>query len=265
MKKVNYHTHNERCKHAYGSVFDYAAHAYKEGFSCIGFSDHAPFPNNPYGFRMDFEELDAYIKDVNLLKQEYENKMDILLGFEIEYLPAYSWYYKKLFQEYHLDYLILGQHFFADEKNREHYVYDAQDTKEFVAYAHSIKDALKTGFFSFIAHPDLMFVHDFPWDDNCEEACDIIIAAAKANHIPIELNANGIRRGLHDTLQGSRYDYPHWRFFEKVARETIPVIINSDCHEPAQLSDYAITKAFELAADWNLTLVDSVPLPVHQS
>ena len=40
VKKVNYHTHTKRCKHAGGSDEEYIESAIKSGFQELGFADH---------------------------------------------------------------------------------------------------------------------------------------------------------------------------------------------------------------------------------
>lgn len=258
MLKTNYHTHNQRCKHAFGTVMDYANAAYAAGFDIIGMSDHAPFEGNPYGLRMDFEELGAYIDEVKEAKKVYAGRMKVLLGLEIEYLPKCEAYYEKLLSKYGMDYLILGQHFFEGDNLREVYVYDLPDTTGYVDYAKSVRNALSRGYFSLVAHPDWIFLHDYGWDDNCERACDIIVDAAVKYNVPLELNANGVRRGLSEFKDGMRYPYPHYRLFEKISKAKIPVMINADCHQPSELDDEAMKRSRELIGEWSLAYKDVI-------
>ncbi len=44
MKKVNYHTHCARCRHAFGTEEDYVEKALEYNLDILGFSDHLPFP-----------------------------------------------------------------------------------------------------------------------------------------------------------------------------------------------------------------------------
>ena len=95
--------------------------------------------------------------------------------------------------------------------------------RDYIDYAESICKGMKSGYFTFIAHPDLIFLNDFPWDDNCEKACDLIIETAKKQDLILEFNANGLRRGLRNFYDGKRYPYPHKRFWEKAASKKIDV------------------------------------------
>lgn len=260
MYKTNYHIHNELCKHAMGTVMDYADKAFECGFDIIGMSDHAPFRGNPYGFRMDFEEFEEYIFQVKEAKRKYEKRMKVLLGLEIEYMAKHRSYYDELREKYNMEYLILGQHFFDDGHGNELYVYDLPDTTGYVDYAKSVEEALGTGLFSMVAHPDLMFVHDFEWDYNCDKACDIIVDAAVKYGVPLELNANGVRKGKSRFVDGDRYPYPHFKLFEKISDAKVPVMINSDCHQLKELDDEAMKMSHELVKEWNLIYQDVLEL-----
>ena len=110
--KSNFHTHTKRCCHAFGVEADYAKVAYDKGLSVLGFSDHAPFKDIDYGYRMQFSELQEYISAVQTERERYSEKMRIMTGLEIEYLPKYCEYYEWLLNEMKLDYLALGEHFF---------------------------------------------------------------------------------------------------------------------------------------------------------
>lgn len=87
----NLHTHTYRCHHACGKDKEYVIKAIQNGYSTIGFSDHAPylFPNGYVSsFRMLPNEAEGYAKSINSLKEKYKGKIDIKLGFELEYYPA---------------------------------------------------------------------------------------------------------------------------------------------------------------------------------
>ena len=80
----NFHTHTFRCHHAEGSDEDYVLQAIKNGYDTIGFSDHAPylFPNGYVSsFRMLPSDAKDYARSVDALKNKYQGKIDIKLGF----------------------------------------------------------------------------------------------------------------------------------------------------------------------------------------
>ena len=59
-KKVNLHTHTAHCRHASGLPEDYCAAALEQNFEILGFSDHAPFPDERcHGSTMCVQELNT--------------------------------------------------------------------------------------------------------------------------------------------------------------------------------------------------------------
>ena len=76
---TNYHTHCERCKHAEGSVENYVQQAIIDGFSVLGMSDHVPYPDFDYGYRMDFAEIGDYIAEVREAQKKYSERVFSLI------------------------------------------------------------------------------------------------------------------------------------------------------------------------------------------
>ena len=114
----NFHTHTFRCHHAEGNDEDYVLQAIKNGYDTIGFSDHAPylFPNGYVSsFRMLPSDAKDYARSVNTLKNKYQGKIDIKLGFELEYYPKLIDDEIEFLKSFNYDYLILGQHYTDNE------------------------------------------------------------------------------------------------------------------------------------------------------
>ena len=97
MKKTNYHTHTKRCMHANGTDADYVKAALDAGLDVLGFSDHGPFPDNRFDFRMPYADLDEYLTCIDALRPTVS--FPILKGLEIEYCPDSLDYYSFLFKE----------------------------------------------------------------------------------------------------------------------------------------------------------------------
>lgn len=260
MKKVNYHTHTNLCRHAEGTERDYVNAALAAGLDVLGFSDHAPFPDDRFDLRMDYAQLEPHLKTLGMLHREFQDRLVILSGLEIEYLPDMTDYYRYLLKKKKLDYLLLGQHCFtaADHTPANAFsITGSAGTSLYVDYARSIKEGLETGFFRVLAHPDVIFINDLDWDENCEKACDIIVEAARNTGCVLELNANGIRRNIRNYRDMIRYPYPHPRFWERISGTDIPVLINSDCHNPDFIWDSCMDRAYRIAREWRLHLVDT--------
>ena len=261
MKKVNYHTHTKLCRHAGGTEEDCVNAALAAHLDVLGFSDHAPYPDDRLDNRMRYEELEGHLSAVASLRDQYQDRLTILTGLEIEYFPEMHDYYQKLREK--LDYLLLGQHYFpAPYPDGERItVYDTRVQRDdLLHYAKSIEEALATGFFPVLAHPDVIFINDIAWDEACEKASDIIIGAAKRYGVLLEVNANGLRRGLRSYSDGERYPYPHPAFWKRAAAAGVTAIVGSDCHNPLSVWDDAIEQTYAMAKTWGLKLADSFPL-----
>lgn len=256
--KTNFHTHTYRCLHAAGTEKDYVKEAIKQGLDELGFSDHAPFPDKDYGLRMKYEELEDYINETDNLKCKYEKRIKIYKGLEIEYHPNYIEYYNTLLKKFKLDYLILGEHTYTTKSGYFKNIFFAESTNDYTDYAYAISEALSTGLFKAVAHPDLMMLNEFAWDSNCDKACDLILSASEKYDIPLEFNANGYRKGLLHYPDGTRYQYPDDRFWKLASGSKIRVIIGSDCHVPEQLYDEAVTYAENKCADLRLNMIKSL-------
>ena len=104
-----FYIHTVRCGHASADPAEtYVQAACRLGLKRITFTDHGPFPGNPFSGRMRIEELDDYEKELKALRKQYDRRIDICIGLEIEYLPEYRSYYEMLHERF--DLLLLGQH-----------------------------------------------------------------------------------------------------------------------------------------------------------
>lgn len=250
--KTNYHTHIYRCGHAEGDVEDYVLEAIKNGYKAIGISDHGPLPDYLFD-RMSMDEKNEYLKSVLLARAEYRGEIDIFAGMELEYFPEFNDYYEKLSTEF--DYLVLGAHCFI--KNQKRYsCWEVRTKEDLDAFLSQILTAMESGYFAFIAHPDI-FTTGYPtWDEDTIHAAESICKKAIELDIPLEFNANGIRRGLKETPAGPRYNYPRQEFWEIAKEHGVKVLINSDCHKVEELDDKSMQLARKLAKDWELNIVD---------
>lgn len=255
---TNFHTHTYRCQHAIGTEEDYTVAAIKEGVEILGFSDHAPFPDKDFGLRMQYSELDDYINEIERLKRVYDGKIKLLKGLETEYHPQYLSYYKELVKKRGLDYLVLGEHTYTMPNGKIYNIFFADSTEDYVNYANAVCEAMETGLFAFVAHPDLMFINDKLWDNNCEKACRLIIDCAEKTDTPLEFNANGMRRQKQYYIDGFRYPYPYEIFWEMVKGRNICVIVNSDNHIPEQVNDEYVKLARQTVKDLGLNLIEKI-------
>lgn len=251
--KANYHTHTWRCGHAKGTEREYVEAAIARGIEILGFSDHSPYPFPWYHhsfIRMRCDQLADYTETVTGLRNEFRGTIDIKLGVEAEYYPAYFSQLRSMLSDHGVAYMILGQHY-LDNEILSHYSGKAtSDSKHLEQYCRQCRDAMQTGLFSYFAHPDLI---RFTGDDaiytrHIRQLC----REAKDCGIPLEINLLGIEANKH---------YPNRRFWEIAAEEGCHVILGCDTHNPAALLDHASEeKALTLIGELGLVLIPELEL-----
>lgn len=250
MTDTNYHTHHQLCQHATGSTEDYVKEAIRLGFKELGMSDHVPSDLLPDTMRMTFNELASYYEDVRTQQKAYQDRIQVFLGMECEFLDSNPSYYETFLHS--VDYLILGQHYILD-RGRYHSAFNLSKPHQIERYGLDVVKAIKSGLFSMVAHPDLYMCGYDAFDESAKAVAHQILQAAEQYEIPIELNANGIRRGIKQTVHGPRYPYPREEFWDIAQSYTVDVILNSDAHAPRLLYDDAMKKAEAMMQDLNLT------------
>ncbi|MBE6647977.1 MAG: histidinol-phosphatase HisJ family protein [Ruminococcaceae bacterium] len=249
----NLHTHTHRCNHATGTEKEYIEHAVSHGVKTLGFSDHAPycFPDGYYShFRMTKGDTSDYFNTLRSLKEEFAGKIDIFIGLEAEYYPAHFSDFLDFIKPYNPDYLILGQHFINNEYDGKYSYIPTDDESVLKKYVEQSIEALKTGKFTYMAHPDLInFTGNT--DVYLREMKKLCICA-KEMDIPLEINLLG--------LMDNRA-YPKEIFFRLVAEMGNKVILGADAHKPENVyNENVISKAKDFIKKTGVTILESVKL-----
>lgn len=234
-----YHTHTPRCGHARGNDEIYVLEAIKAGLKVIGFTDHVFLKGySQEGIRGEYSQLEEYISSLRLLKEKYKYQIEILIGFEAEYIPHMISYYKELLNN-GIDYLILGQHVYIDSEDKIRWYFKEKDNKENCErYVNDVIEGMKTGIFKYLAHPDLFATGISKWDDYAISMAKRIIEAAIKYDIPLEYNLGGYRYPYERLFKGMKYmRYPMNEFWDLASTYPIKVIIGPDAHDPEFVHD----------------------------
>ena len=235
--KVNYHTHTSRCHHAEGEDRDYVLSALDGGFDALGFADHTPWPFRS-GFvspiRMTMDDLPGYLQSIRALRQEFADRLPIHIGLECEYFPRYRDHLLAL-REMGVSYFILGQHYNGSEEDSPYIGNECKSDDGVRRYADQCAEAIATGLFCYLAHPDLYMRPRLErgFDRVAEEAANTICQAAKEYDVPLEYNLLG-----HDLLRrGQTQGYPYPAFWSVVQKWQNTTILGVDAHQPEKLRD----------------------------
>ncbi len=250
---ANYHTHTWRCHHATGTEREYVEGAIRNGIRILGFSDHTPyfFPGDYYShFRMRPEQLEDYVQTVAALREEYKEQIEIHLGLEVEYYPDLFPELLAFLRQQPIEYMLLGQHLLGNEMGEHYSGRQTDDETLLKRYCRQTMDAMNTGLFTYLAHPDLFYYTGDPeiYGKYMRELC----REAKSCRMPLEINLLGLEEGR---------NYPGRQFFEIAAEEGCPVILGRDAHEADAFDKKQIEKkALEMVSQLGLDLVQTVPL-----
>lgn len=214
--------------------------AIRRGMHVLGFSDHVPYPfSNGHcsGFRMDPQEHRVYVREIQELQARYRDQIQIYIGYETEYYPKEFPAMLKNINQYPWDYLILGQHFTHNEYDGAWSGSKKVGTEaHLVQYVNQVIEGMETGYFSCVAHPDLIWYREDAaiYQREMSRLCQ----AAIRLQMPLELNFLGL---------GEDRDYPYAPFWKMVGEMGAPVIFGCDAHVPEALLDEA---TYQKAISW---------------
>lgn len=271
--KANYHTHLKLCGHAEGMSSDYVEEAIKAGYEIIGISDHGPikpefmspedFKFNWLDRQMTYDQfINVYLPDCFNTKEKYKDKIKVLVGVEIEYIPQYHDYYVNLKDK--LDYMNLAMHFYYDNGKMIN-SFEVVNYENVYRYALCAKEAMETGLFKILVHPDV-FMYNYKsldgkdtFDSECERAARLIIESAIKNNVYLEINVGGIFKVTSYNKVLGQFAYPRDEFW-RIASEykDLKVVIGVDAHRPTQLKAKEIKMAYKFAEKHNIILQEKV-------
>lgn len=229
---VDLHNHTPLCNHAEGTIDEYIESAISSGIEFFGFADHAPMDFDPR-YRMKFDEMLQYEQDVLLAKEKYKDKIEILLGYEVDYLEGHM---DKRVLNADVDYLIGSVHFLEGWGfDNPEFIgrWQEQDVDEiWQSYFNAIKKMAKSELFDIVGHLDLIKVFKFlPKKNILEIAKDTLLAIKDAN-MALELNAAGYRKPIGEP-------YPSKTLLQEAYRLNIPITFSSDAHKPEQVAMFS--------------------------
>lgn len=258
--KANYHSHTLYCNHAANSMEEMILAAIENNYQVIGISEHAPLlVERTYRLNLDENDKEGhnvtkYLEEGKQLKEKYQDKIKVLIGFEAEYHKDQFNYYKWLRGLNGCDFLIMGNHNVGNPHLAQIFDYTNNDV---LLYAQQIVDACESGLFSMIGHPDYIFKYVEKWNKDCETASIKIIEAAEKANLPLCFNIKGLSRKRKDL------EYPTDQFWKLVKNyPNVKIKIECDAHSKVFLDQKFAQMAYDLLTEWELTnqLIEFVDL-----
>ena len=225
---VDLHNHTPLCNHAEGEIEEYIEAAIKRGTQVFGFSDHAPMDFDPE-YRMKFEEMQSYEAHVKEAKEKYKNKIEILLGYEVDYLPGHM---DERVLHAEVDYLIGSVHF-IDEWGFDNPEFIGRYEHEDIdliwqKYFDAVEAMAQTQLFDIVGHLDLIKIFKFMPKQEIKSIAKNVLIAIKENNMVLEINAAGYRKPVAEA-------YPSKELLQEAYALGIDITLSSDAHKPEQV------------------------------
>ncbi|WP_179194740.1 histidinol-phosphatase HisJ [Bacillus sp. EAC] len=261
--KIDGHTHTQYCPHGSGDhVEQMIEKAIEFGFDEYHITEHSPIPltfssqikpiDALDSIAMSEDEVDLYLKEMYQIRSKYKDRIQIKIGFELDYLPKHTEWTKHFLGEYgqYCDTGILSVHYvegndgwhcvdYKAEATLEGIVNDFGHTEKFqLAYYNlvlqSIFDDLGPYKPKRIGHMTLC--NKFKQLVHCEETEKIftiqkdILNSIKQHKYELDYNMAGLFKPLCEE------PYPPTHLINYAKSLKIPLIYGSDSHGVEDIS-----------------------------
>ena len=239
--RIDIHNHTTRCNHAEGSVEEYIKKAIELGIDIYGFSEHAPMDFDQ-GYRLPFGEMASYEQEVLELKERYKDKIEILLGYEVDWLPGFM---DDRVLKAKVDYLVGSVHFINKWGFDNPEFIGGYKEREIDAiwedYFEAIATMAKSNLFDIVGHLDLPKVFKFLPKKDIRLLAKEALKAIKKSGMAIEINTSGLRKPINEI-------YPSKALLQEAFALDIPITFSSDAHALEHIG-YGYDDALKLAKE----------------
>ena len=258
--KTNFHTHCSLCD-GIADPETVVLAAIEKNFDILGFSSHSPLEGEDWTLSMD--GVGDYISQIRELQSKYRDKIRILVGMERDFIPSESLWPVNRWDSMALDFTIGSVHMIEVAGEDKFLSVDGpeSDLEELIgrvfrgdaramveAYYDTVALMVSRETMDFIGHLDVIkkrnismgFLNeDEPW--YMKKVNTVLDIIEKKGH-RLEINTGGISRGATDSL------YPSQPILRECFSRDIPIVINSDSHNPEYL-DGEFPLAMDAARD----------------
>ena len=235
------------------------------GLPELGVSDHvAPLgfaPGEEYA--ADHERLGEYVSAVREAAARHPG-LRVLCGVEVDFIPGRERELAEVLDRLDLDFRLCSVHFtdgfpFNATAHRHDPGWDVPELV-FRRYWQLVRQAVETGLFDVLAHPDLPKRWGYRHREDLAPLEDEAIAALRETGTAIEINTSGLRHPAGEL-------YPAFGLLRRACRAGVPVTFGSDAHHVEDVGaafPEAVASARRAGYETWLRLSDgsAVPLPV---
>jgi histidinol-phosphatase (PHP family) len=270
----DFHVHTQYCQHGSADNMEaYVLQAIEKGMTHLSFTEHAPLPGTftdpapQQDSTMDRDKVEAYLKEGQALQKQYEQDLQINLGFEVDYIQGYEHETKQFLDMYgaEIDDSILSVHmlqapdksFFCIDISEEVFGRAAKAfgglASLYKAYYDSLQASVEAELGRFkpkrIGHITLIqkFQLAYPQPADFWAEQRQLLALMKENGYELDVNTAGLFKPLCKEV------YPSVRLIQHAVSLGIPLVPGSDSHAAA-----GIGKGFEELKAYPLQLPQTI-------
>jgi len=251
MALEDWHTHNEMCHHAVGSIEDYLRQAIKSRLQTIGLSDHFPYEFLKNIERIPFEEyaitlpeIEGYLSTAEIFREKFKSNINVRIGFEVDFFKNQALALNKHLTKVknRLDYILGSIHIlnfrdgrgawgFDDSRFRNDFEYYGSQ-QVYINYYKKLQKMIRSEDFDFdiVGHIDLpKKFNDNPTKK--EAVFDEVLKTLeliKARDLTVEINTGGLRKPCKE-------QYPSEKIIKEIYSLDIPILLGSDAHKPKDI------------------------------
>lgn len=244
------HVHSHYCLHGSDDTFQmYIENAIKAGIDEISFTEHFPLPRRfedpspQKDSSMDVEELEKYIKELQIVKKFYSGVIKINIGVEVDYIEGFEEEIKELLNKYGKDFedSILSVHMVKYSSKYYCIDYDKDSFGELVdilggvdkvydLYYDTLKKAINSDLGMYkpkrIGHLNLVRKYNkiFPYDYENNEKLEEVVKLIKEKGYEVDYNISGLYK------EDCKEAYISGYLYELIKKHDINLVYGSDSH-----------------------------------
>ncbi|WJH34703.1 histidinol-phosphatase [Paenibacillus sp. CC-CFT747] len=244
---LDLHTHHRRCGHAAGEIKHYIEAAIAGGLRFIGISDHSPYFASSLDqlhpdTAMAKSEFPHYIREIRELKEEYKDKIEVLVGIESDFFAEHQELYRSIYSQTPLDYVIGSVHHSNGtpifRQSRWEGLAEEEILREKEIFLETTQQAARSGLFDILGHLDGLKRNQPLFNGLKTERTEQTMKVLGECGVAIELNSSGAHQWCEEW-------YPSAELLELALHYGVPVTFGSDAHQPEQVGrDYEEASSF---------------------
>ncbi len=211
---------------------EYIETAIAAGLAEIGFSDHAPLPDEyREGITMKVSETETYLDLIESESKRYREKIIVRTGFEVDY-PLLGTFDDRYFSDPRIDYLMGSCHFIDD------WIFDHPDFIDeferrdinvvYTRYFEILSGLVESGLFNIVGHFDLVKKFGHRATRDLKKEIEAVFSGMPPEGVAVEINTAGLRKPVEEI-------YPSADIVSLLFELNVPVTLGSDSHHPSEV------------------------------